>query len=87
MMTPQTIQTLRDLMEFEAARTEPPRAWPATPDIPAGRYVDPRFFALEQQYVWRKSWLLAAHIVRGSTKPGCMLTISAASSKFFHLKN
>ena len=72
MMTPQTIQTLRDLMEFEAARTEPPRAWPATPDIPAGRYVDPRFFALEQQHVWRKSWLLAAHIDE-IPEPGCFM--------------
>ena len=35
----------------------------ALPDIPAGRYVDPRFFALEMEHIWRKSWLLAAPIV------------------------
>jgi phenylpropionate dioxygenase-like ring-hydroxylating dioxygenase large terminal subunit len=62
MMTPEYIKTLRDLMEYEAARTEPPAAFPHLPDIPAGRYVDPRYYALEQQHVWRKSWLLAAHI-------------------------
>jgi phenylpropionate dioxygenase-like ring-hydroxylating dioxygenase large terminal subunit len=62
MMTPEYIQTLRDLMEYEAARTEPPKEFPALPDIPAGRYVDPRYFQLEQDHVWRKSWLLAAHI-------------------------
>ncbi|MEP1471621.1 MAG: aromatic ring-hydroxylating dioxygenase subunit alpha [Halieaceae bacterium] len=62
MMTPEYIQTLRKLMEFEAARTEPPAGFPALPDIPAGRYVDPRFHQLELDHVWRKSWLLAAHI-------------------------
>lgn len=62
MMTPEYIETLRDLMEYEAARTEPPKAFPYLPDIPAGRYVDSRYHALEQQHIWRKSWLLAAHI-------------------------
>lgn len=62
MMTPHTIDTLRKLMEYEAARTEPPVGFPTLPDIPAGRYVDPRYFQLELDHVWRKSWLLAAHI-------------------------
>lgn len=62
MMTPEYIKTLYDLMEYEAARSEPPADFPALPDIPAGRYIDPRYFALEQQQLWRKSWLLAAHI-------------------------
>lgn len=43
-MTPDEINTLHRLMEFEASRTAPPEAWPATPDIPAGRYVDPPLF-------------------------------------------
>ncbi|MEM8496783.1 MAG: SRPBCC family protein [Pseudomonadota bacterium] len=62
MMTPETIQQLRSLMEYEAARTEPPEGFPDLPDIPAGRYVDERFYQLELQSIWRKSWLLAAHI-------------------------
>lgn len=62
MMTPEYIETLRRLMEFEASRSEPPAGFPALPDMPAGRYVDPRFYQLEQAHVWRKSWLLAAHI-------------------------
>lgn len=61
-MSPEEVQTLRDLMEFEASRKAPPEGFPALPDIPAGRYVDPRFFALEMAHIWRKSWLLAAHI-------------------------
>ena len=72
MMTPEYIQTLRRLMEFEASRTEPPEGFPALPDIPAGRYVDPRFYELEQEYVWRKSWLLAAHIDE-IPEPGCYM--------------
>ena len=72
MMTPEYIQTLRRLMEFEASRTEPPAGFPALPDIPAGRYVDPRFHQLERDHVWRKSWLLAAHIDE-IPEPGCYM--------------
>jgi phenylpropionate dioxygenase-like ring-hydroxylating dioxygenase large terminal subunit len=64
------IQQLRDLMEYEAARTEPPRGFPSLPDIPAGRYVDQRFFDLEIEHIWRKSWLFAAHIDE-IPEPGC----------------
>ncbi len=61
-MSPREIATLRELMEYEANRTAPPAGFPALPDIPAGRYTDPRFFALERAHLWRRSWLLAAHI-------------------------
>jgi phenylpropionate dioxygenase-like ring-hydroxylating dioxygenase large terminal subunit len=49
-------------MQREAARSAPPEGFPHLPDIPAGRYVDPRFLQLEQTYLWRRSWLYAAHI-------------------------
>ena len=61
-MSPKEVQILKDLMEYEAERKAPPEGFPNLPDIPAGRYIDQRFFALEQEHVWRKSWLLAAHI-------------------------
>jgi phenylpropionate dioxygenase-like ring-hydroxylating dioxygenase large terminal subunit len=64
------ITQLRRLMEYEAARTEPPRAFPALPDIPGGRYTDQRFYELEQQHIWRKSWLLAGHMDE-IPEPGC----------------
>lgn len=70
MMTPEYIQTLRQTMEYEAARTAPPEGWPDLPDIPAGRYVDQRFFDLEMAHIWRKSWLLASHIDE-VPEPGC----------------
>ncbi|MEM1231316.1 MAG: aromatic ring-hydroxylating dioxygenase subunit alpha [Pseudomonadota bacterium] len=61
-MDQREIDQLRALMEYEATRTQPPAAFPALPDLPAGRYTDPRFYALEQEELWRKSWLLAAHL-------------------------
>ena len=69
-MRPEDIARLRDLMEFEAGRTEPPVGFPVLPDIPGGRYTDPRFHELEKQHIWRKSWLLASHIDE-VPEPGC----------------
>lgn len=61
-MEQRDIDNLRLLMEYEAARTEPPRGFPTLPDVPAGRYTDQRYYDLEQAHIWRKSWLFAAHI-------------------------
>jgi len=61
-MTPEQVSNLRRLMEYEAARTEPPASFPVLPDVPGGRYSDPRFFRLEQEQLLSKSWLLAAHL-------------------------
>ena len=72
-MNQNDVATLRRLMEYEAARTEPPRAFPALPDIPAGRYTDERFYELEKQYLWRRAWLFAAHIDE-LPEPGCWVT-------------
>jgi len=69
-MKQQDINTLRQLMEYEAARTAPPAGFPDLPDIPGGRYTDARFFALEKEHIWRKSWLFAAHIDE-IPEPGC----------------
>ena len=48
-------------MSFEAGRTEPPEGFPRLPDIPGGRYVEPGFFDLERQHLWRDAWLYAIH--------------------------
>ncbi|MGI9325510.1 MAG: aromatic ring-hydroxylating oxygenase subunit alpha [Pseudomonadales bacterium] len=69
-MDQQNIDQIRALMEFEASRTAPPDGFPELPDLPGGRYTDPRFFELEKQHIWRKSWLLAAHIDE-LPEPGC----------------
>lgn len=72
-MKSEEISTLRRLMEYEAARTAPPEAFPKLPDVPAGRYIDPRFYALEKAHIWRKSWLFAAHIDE-LPEAGCFIT-------------
>ncbi|MEM7097631.1 MAG: SRPBCC family protein [Pseudomonadota bacterium] len=72
-MKPEDVTQLKRLMEYEAARQEPPREFPTLPDIPAGRYTDERFYELEKQYVWRKAWLFAAHIDE-IPEPGCFVT-------------
>jgi len=69
-MQQEQIDTLRKLMEYEAGRTTPPEGFPALPDIPGGRYTDARFFELEKEHIWRKSWLLASHIDE-VPEPGC----------------
>jgi hypothetical protein len=50
-----TVQRFLDGMKYEAARTGPPDGFPQLADIPAGRYVDPAFLALEREYLWKKS--------------------------------
>ena len=61
-MNGQEIEHLRRLMAYEKARKAPPAAFPKLPDIPAGRYTDPRFFELELKHIWHKSWLFAGHL-------------------------
>jgi phenylpropionate dioxygenase-like ring-hydroxylating dioxygenase large terminal subunit len=46
---------------YELARTGPPEGFPKLPDLPLGRYTDESFFELEQQFLWKRSWLYAAH--------------------------
>lgn len=48
-----------ELQRFE--RQEPLEGFPALPDVPAGRYVDPEFYELEQKQFWNKTWVLAGH--------------------------
>lgn len=49
-------------MAYETARTAPPEGFPRFADIPAGRYVDPVFLALEGEGLWKRSWLYAGHV-------------------------
>ena len=42
-MEKQEIQTLRALMEYEQRGPDSCKSFPHLPDIPAGRYTDPRF--------------------------------------------
>lgn len=57
-----TVRRFLEGMQYEAERTGPPPGFPRFPDIPAGRYIDPEFLALERQGLWKKSWLYACHM-------------------------
>ncbi len=72
MMDADEVARLKALMEWEAQRTEPPQAFPELPDMPAGRYTDADYYALEQEHVFRKSWLFAGHIDE-IPEPGCYM--------------
>ncbi|MFL0671816.1 MAG: aromatic ring-hydroxylating dioxygenase subunit alpha [Erythrobacter sp.] len=71
-MEAQEIARLKALMEWEAQRKAPPEGFPRLPDLPAGRYTSPEYFALEMDHVFRKSWLFAGHIDE-IPEPGCYM--------------
>lgn len=48
-------------MAFEKGRAAPPEGFPALPEIPGGRYLDPGFQEAEWQALWKRSWLYACH--------------------------
>lgn len=72
MMDQGTVETIKRLMEWEAARTAPPEGFPHLPDMPAGRYTSQEYYDLEQQHIWKKSWLFAAHLDE-VPEPGCFM--------------
>lgn len=72
MFSQQDIATIRALMEWEEARKGPPEGFPALPDMPAARYTSEEYYALEQEHVFRKSWLFAGHIDE-IPEPGCYM--------------
>jgi phenylpropionate dioxygenase-like ring-hydroxylating dioxygenase large terminal subunit len=47
--------------EEESAREGFPDGFPERIDVPAARYTDPAFLALEREHVFEKSWLFVAH--------------------------
>ena len=59
------IETERSLyagMKHEQDREGPPPGFPELPLVPGGRYTDPAFLALEEQFLWKRSWLYALHV-------------------------
>jgi phenylpropionate dioxygenase-like ring-hydroxylating dioxygenase large terminal subunit len=52
---------IREQLGRNRDRTGPPPDAVPVPPIPVGRYRDPAMFDLENERVWRRSWLFAAH--------------------------
>ena len=60
-MDDQYLARFRERSAFETARTGPPEGFPKLRDLPLGRYTDPTFRALEDEYLFKRTWLYAAH--------------------------
>lgn len=56
-----TADSIRSASRAEAERRAHPTDFPALPPLPAARYTAPELYALEQERVFRGSWLLACH--------------------------
>lgn len=71
-MSADEIALLKAMMEWEGGRTAPPQGFPRLPDMPAARYTSPEYYKLEQDHIFRKSWLFAAHLDE-VPEPGCFM--------------
>lgn len=72
MFSEEEVATIRALMDWEEERNAPPQGFPALPDMPAARYTSAEYYALEQEHVFRKSWLFAGHLDE-IPEPGCYM--------------
>ena len=66
------IERIKALMEWEGQRSGPPKGFPKLPDMPAERYTSGEYYALEQEHIFRKSWLFAGHLDE-IPEPGCYM--------------
>lgn len=76
---PSDIKQLRQLMGYEVARDKPPDGFPTLPPLPSGRYTDQDYYALERDFLFKKTWLLAAHLDE-IPEPGCFLRWDVAGA-------
>ena len=60
-MTAARIDEVKRRAAEERERREQPEAFPRLPPVPARRYTDPAFAALEREAVFGRSWLFVAH--------------------------
>ncbi len=61
-MKPEEVEHFREQMRIEGERRGPPEDFPLLPPIPSERYRSQAFADLEREYVWLRTWLLAAHL-------------------------
>lgn len=82
-------------MAWERDRKGPPEGFPALPKVPAARYVDPDFLALEKREMWSKAWLYAGHtdqlaapgdwfLTRNTGSPVIVVRTLSGEIKAFH---
>ena len=68
-MTPSLVDAVRDRAVAERERSSYPVGFPVLPPVPAARYGDEAFAALEQEHVFGRSWLMVGHVDE-VTEPG-----------------
>lgn len=54
-----TSEAIERIIDRQLGLSGCPGDFPALPEVPAARYYDPGFAALEMEHVWLKSWLMA----------------------------
>lgn len=54
------LEAIDRLVNEQVARKTYPEDFPALLEVPAARYYDPGFEALEMHHMWRRTWLFAA---------------------------
>jgi phenylpropionate dioxygenase-like ring-hydroxylating dioxygenase large terminal subunit len=57
-----TVDAIERMIQEQSNRNGYPKDFPALPELPAARYFDAGFAALEMEHLWLKSWLLAGHL-------------------------
>ena len=73
-MSPALIERIQRQAADEAARDRYPAGFPVLPPVPAGRYADAEFAALETEAVFGRSWLMVAHADQ-LPEPGAYLQV------------
>jgi phenylpropionate dioxygenase-like ring-hydroxylating dioxygenase large terminal subunit len=61
-MSPTLIESVKQRASDERERKAYPEGFPELPPVPAARYCDPEFAALEDEGVFARSWLMVAHL-------------------------
>src|SRR3546814_12141149 len=53
------VEKMWKISELNHRNKQHPDDFPKLPEIPAGRYSSEDFFRLEQEHVWKRTWLVA----------------------------
>lgn len=61
-MSDTLVEAVRGRAIAEGDRSSYPDGFPVLPPVPAGRYADAAFAALEQERVFERTWLMVAHV-------------------------
>jgi len=62
MLSEALVAHLIDEMKYELDRVGPPEGFPEFHDVPSGRYTSHEFYDLEQETLFKKSWIIAGRV-------------------------